>query len=369
LRALAEEAPQYQRDWVAPPQPRLIAAESVPAPESLGGALSKLIGGPDVGSRRYIWEQYDHMVMAATVQRPGGDAAIIRVPETGKGLALCCDVTPRYCAADPDMGAQQAVAEAWRNLSATGAEPLALTNCLNFGNPERPEIMGQFVKAIAGMGKAARALAFPIVSGNVSLYNETNGVAIPPTPAIGGVGLVRDITRHASIGLKPGDEIVLLVGGAPGHLGQTLYQKLALGAYDGAPPPVDLDAEKRNGDFIRTLIRDALTTSVHDISDGGALVCLAEMALAGGIGVRLHPSPAGVPPHAFWFGEDQSRYIVAATRANARLIRERGVQAGIAILELGTTGGSELAIADEPPIALSTLMDRHEAWLPAFMRG
>ncbi len=366
VRALADNAPEYRRPWLAAPQPDSVAPESLPAPESLTAALKSLLAGPDLCSRRFIWEQYDHMVMAATVQRPGGDAAIVRVPGTSKGLALCCDVTPRYCAADPRMGARQAVAETWRNLSAVGAVPLALTNCLNFGNPERPEIMGQFALAVEGMGEAARALDFPVVSGNVSLYNETNGVAIPPTPTIGGVGLIDDIARHASIGFKP-DDIMLLVGGAPGHLGQTLYQKLVLGTLEGAPPPVDLDTEKRNGDFVRALIRDALTTSVHDISDGGALVCIAEMALAGGMGARLHPPPDNVLPHAFWFGEDQARYVVAASRDNARQISDRAAAAGVEIMEIGIIGGSDLTIADEPPVALNTLGELHEAWLPAYM--
>ena len=255
LSALAHAAPVYERPWTPRPKPALVAAEDVPAPNSLLGALESLMGSPHLSSRRWIWEQYDHMVMADTVQRPGGDAAVVRVHGTEKGLAISCDVTPRYCAADPREGAKQAVAECWRNLTAVGADPLAITDCMNFGNPERPEIMGEFVEAVKGMADACTALSFPVVSGNVSLYNETNGVAIPPTPAIGGIGLIPDIAEMATIALKQDGDALILIGPEGGHLGQSLYQELASGGYEGAPPPVDLAAERRAGDFVRGLIR------------------------------------------------------------------------------------------------------------------
>ncbi len=259
----------------------MIAPEDVPAPNSILGALESLMGSPHLCSRRWIWEQYDHMVMGDTIERPGGDAGVVRIHGTQKALAISCDVTPRYCAADPTEGAKQAVAECWRNLTAVGADPLAITDCLNFGNPERPEIMGEFVGAVEGMAEACRALAFPVVSGNVSLYNETNGVAIPPTPAVGGVGLIPDIAKIARIGLTQDGDALILIGAEGGHLGQSLYQELAQGKNDGAPPPVDLDAELRAGNFVRGLIRDGAVSAVHDISDGGLLVAIAEMALAG----------------------------------------------------------------------------------------
>ena len=259
----------------------MVAPEDVPAPNSLLGALETMMGSPHLSSRRWIWEQYDHMVMADTVQRPGGDAGVVRVHGTEKALAISCDVTPRYCAADPYQGAKQAVAECWRNLTATGADPLAITDCMNFGNPERPEIMGEFVGAVKGMAEACTALAFPVVSGNVSLYNETNGIAIPPTPAIGGIGLIPDVAKMATLALKHDGDVLILIGPEGHHLGQSLYQELAAGRYDGAPPPVDLEAERRVGDFVRGLIRAGRVSAVHDISDGGLLVAVAEMALAG----------------------------------------------------------------------------------------
>jgi phosphoribosylformylglycinamidine synthase II len=369
LSALAHAAPVYERPWTPRTKPAVIAAEDVPAPNSLLGALESLMGSPHLSSRRWIWEQYDHMVMADTVQRPGGDAAVVRVHGTEKGLAISCDVTPRYCAADPREGAKQAVVECWRNLTAVGADPLAITDCMNFGNPERPEIMGEFVEAVKGMADACTALSFPVVSGNVSLYNETNGVAIPPTPAIGGIGLIPDIAKMATIALKQDGDALILIGPGGGHLGQSLYQELASGGYEGAPPPVDLAAERRAGDFVRGLIRADRISAVHDISDGGLLVAVAEMALAGGLGVALEAAPEGRPAHAVWFGEDQGRYVVAASQDEAARILQEAAKAGLPARRVGKAAGDALKLPSEAPLLLSSLRTAHERWLPAFMGG
>jgi len=316
-----------------------------------------------------VWEQYDHMVMADTIQRPGGDAAVIRVggPGSRKALALACDVTPRYCAADPETGGAQAVAETWRNLTAVGATPLAITNCLNFGNPERREIMGEIAGCVSGMGKAARALEFPVVSGNVSLYNETNGVAIPPTPGIGGVGLLPDLERMATIALKGEDAVLILLGETRGALGQSLYRAHATGAYDGAPPPVDLEAEQRVGDLVRGLIRDGVTGTVHDVSDGGMLVAVAEMALAGGRGVALDAGEIDIPAHAFWFGEDQARYLVAASEEAAQTIHAEAEKAGVPAQVIGRIGGDGFSMPGETALALDELGRLHEGWFPSYV--
>jgi phosphoribosylformylglycinamidine synthase II len=369
LSALAHAAPVYERPWTPRQKPAAIAAQDVPAPNSLLGALESLMGSAALSSRRWIWEQYDHMVMADTVQRPGGDAAVVRVHGTEKGLAISCDVTPRYCAADPREGAKQAVAECWRNLTAVGADPLAITDCMNFGNPERPEIMGEFVEAVKGMADACTALSFPVVSGNVSLYNETNGVAIPPTPAIGGIGLIPDIAEMATIALKQDGDALILIGPEGGHLGQSLYQKLATGQYEGAPPPVDLAAERRAGDFVRGLIRSGRVCAVHDISDGGLLVAVVEMALAGGRGVTLDAAPEGRPAHAVWFGEDQGRYLVAAAPDEAALILQQAAKAGLPVRRVGQATGDALKLPSEAPLLLSSLRTAHERWLPRFMGG
>lgn len=367
LVALAHQAPVYERPWTPRPPQAAIDPRDIPAPNSIFSALQTLIGSPALSSRCWIWEQFDHMVMTDTVQRPGGDAAVVRVHGTGKSLAISCDVTPRYCAANVREGAKQAVAECWRNLSAVGADPLAITDCMNFGNPERPEIMGEFVEAIEGMAEACTALAFPVVSGNVSLYNETNGVAIPPTPAVGGIGLIPDGAPMARIALSREGDVLLLLGAEAGHLGQSLYQEMMLGRYEGAPPPVDLDQERAAGDLVRTLIRNGEVSAVHDVSDGGLLVAIAEMALAGGRGVALEPAPDNLPAHAVWFGEDQARYVVAASPDKADAIHKAAALAKVPVRLIGSVDGDAIGLVGEAPVLLTALKSAHEDWLPSFM--
>jgi phosphoribosylformylglycinamidine synthase len=366
IKELGDEAPVYDRPFAETAKRKIVRAADVAPPMLIVAALEKLIGSPDLCSRRWVWEQYDHVIIGNTVQRPGGDAAVVRINDGPKALALTSDVTPRYCEADPFEGGKQAVAEAWRNLCAVGAKPLALTDNLNFGNPERPEIMGQLVGCVRGIGEAARALDFPIVSGNVSLYNETNGRAILPTPTIGGVGVLDDFTASMTLRFKAEGEAILLIGETQGWLGQSAYLRDICGREEGAPPPVDLAAERRHGDFVRSLIRDGFVTAAHDISDGGLLVALAEMAIASGIGAVLE-GPSALPAHAFWFGEDQGRYIL--TCKNADLIAERAKAAGVILTRLGATGGKVLAISGERPIAVAQLKEAFESWLPAYMAG
>jgi phosphoribosylformylglycinamidine (FGAM) synthase-like enzyme len=345
----------------------VIDAASIESPIGLADALEKLLAAPDMCSKRWVWEQYDHIIGGNTVQRPGGDAAVIRVEDGPKGLALTTDVTPRYCEADPFEGGKQAVAECWRNLTAVGARPLAITDNLNFGSPERPEIMGQFVACIRGIGEACRALDFPVVSGNVSLYNETNGRAILPTPSIGGVGVLDDFSRSATLAFKHEGETILLVGGDTGWLGQSMYLREVCGREEGAPPPVDLVAEKRNGDFVRGLIGEGAVSAVHDVSDGGVLVAVAEMAIASGIGAALVDVPS--PAEAFWFGEDQARYVVTVPDARIDALITQAGAAGVAARRLGITGGDALTLSGERPLAVAGLRGCFESWLPAYMAG
>ncbi len=369
IKELGDQAPQYDRPWVERPQPPALDPQAIPSSTSCRDDLVRLVGSPDLCSRRWIWEQYDHLIRGDTAQRPGGDAGVVRVNDSGKGLAFSLDVTPRYCAADPFEGGKQAVAECWRNLTAVGAEPLAVTDNLNFGNPERPENMGELVRAIAGISEACRALAFPIVSGNVSLYNETSGAGIPPTPTIGGVGLLPDVAGQATLAFKAPGETIILIGTTAGWLGQSLWLRDIAGREDGAPPPVDLAAEQRHGDFVRRLIRDGSATAVHDCSDGGLAVAVAEMAMAGGIGAGLEPGPAGLPPHAYLFGEDQGRYVVTVPAGAAGEVLAAAGAAGVPAAAIGTTGGDALTLPGEAPISLAELKARHEAWLPDYMAG
>jgi phosphoribosylformylglycinamidine synthase len=373
LGPLADDAPAYDRPWTATPKPAPLGP--VPASTDIAADLLALIGTPDLASRRWIWEQYDHMVGADTIQRPGGDAAVVRVHGTRKGLAISTDCTPRYCVADPVEGGRQAIAESWRNLTAVGATPLATTDCMNFGNPQRPEIMGQFVGCIEGMAEACRALDFPIVSGNVSLYNETKnddgtGSAILPTPAIGGIGLLADWSKSATIAFKAAGEAILLLGESRGHLGQSLWLRDIRGQEAGPPPPVDLAAERRTGDFVRTLIASEAITAVHDLSDGGLAIALAEMALAGGIGAEARLDGGAVEATGLAFGEDQARYLVTARDGDALVAKARA--AGIPATILGTTGGDRLAFTGgdrASAVSLADLRRAHEGFFPALMES
>ncbi len=369
IKELGDQAPEYKRAFVSAAKPAAIDADDVKAPMGVADALEKLIGTPDLCSKRWVWEQYDHIILGNTVQRPGGDAAVVRVRNGPKGLALTTDVTPRFCEADPFEGGKQAVAECWRNLTAVGARPLAVTDNLNFGNPERPEIMGQFVGCIRGIAEACKALAFPVVSGNVSLYNETNGRAILPTPSIGGVGLIDDFTKSASLAFKRAGEAILLVGETTGWLGQSMYLRELCGREEGAPPPVDLLEERENGDFIRARILDGSASAAHDLSDGGLAVALAEMAMASGIGAALTAAPDDIPAHAYWFGEDQARYLVTVPAAKVATVLVRARAASVPVWAIGTTGGDALTLGDERPILVTILRERFEGWLPAYMAG
>ena len=333
-------------------------------PLDTGEALQKLMGSPDIASRRWVWEQYDHTVMADTIQLPGGDAAVVRVHGTDKALAMTADVTPRYCFADPVEGGRQAVAEAYRNLCAVGARPLAATDNLNFGNPEKPEIMGQLVGCIKGIGEACAALDMPIVSGNVSLYNETEGTGILPTPTIGGVGLLPDASTMMTMGFKEAGQPILLIGAREGgHLGRSIYLRDLHGREEGAPPPVDLRAERMAGELVQALIEQGLITACHDVSDGGIAVALAEMALAGSFGCTVR-SPGGSDAEVF-FGEDQGRYLVTVA-SDMEPVFNLADGAGIPAPWIGETGGDAVVLG-EASVPLATLRAAHEGWFPTYM--
>jgi phosphoribosylformylglycinamidine synthase len=322
---------------------------------------------PDMCSKRWVWEQYDHMVMGDTIQRPGADAGVVRVHGTNKGLAVTTDVTPRYVKADPYEGGKQVVAEVWRNLTAVGADPLAITDCLNFGSPENPEIMGQFVGAVEGMSEACKLLEFPVVSGNVSFYNETQSQAILPTPAVGGVGLLPDLDKHMDLGFKNDADVLILLGEEHGALGQSIYLRDILDRIQGPPPPVDLATEKATGDFVRTLIRNAQVNAVHDCSDGGLYIAIAEMAMAGNLGADITLGKSPLPAHAILFGEDQGRYIIAASATDADDILEQAQADNITARRLGHVTGSTLTIEGKNPISLTDLSRAHDDWLPNYM--
>ncbi len=365
IKELGDEAPLYDRPHVATPKRQVLDPASVAPTMGTREALLTLLATPDLASKRWVWEQYDHLILGNSVRRPGGDAAVVRIGEGPKGLALCTDVTQRYCEADPYEGGKQAVAEAWRNITATGALPRAATDNLNFGNPEKPEVMGQFVGCVRGIGEACRALDFPIVSGNVSLYNESAGRGILPTPSIGGVGIIADVSTSASLAFAADGETILLIGDTRGWLGQSLYLREICGREEGAPPPVDLGAERAHGDFVRPRIVERRVSAAHDVSDGGLALALAEMALAGDIGATIDV-PDGLPAHAWLFGEDQARYLVTASPANAEAMLRDAAAGGVPCRRIGTTGGTALVLGDAT-IDLADLRHAHEDWLPGYM--
>lgn len=363
--SLSDAAPVYERPFVK--RAPYTGTPTFDKTRSLTASLTKIIGSPDLCSKAWVYEQYDSSVMADTVQHPGGDAAVVRVHGTSKALSMTADVTPRYCKADPFEGGKQAVAEAWRNLTAVGSLPLAVTDNLNFGNPEKPEIMGEIISAIDGIGEACRALDFPIVSGNCSLYNETQGEGIDPTPTIGAVGLMADVRKMATIAFKRTGDVIMLIGDVKGHLGQSVYAheiEGIAGEKAGACPPVDLTQEKKNGDFIRGQIEAGLDT-VHDISDGGIAVALAEMALAGKIGADVAGQGDKIP---FFFGEDQACYLIAAPADKAQSLIAAAAEAGVKTAKLGTVGGTALTLAGEA-VEVAALKKAHEEWLPTYMAG
>ena len=363
IEPLVTQAPLYDRPWVPSPTLPDLGPKDVEARDTIE-ALKTLIACPDLASKRWIYEQYDHLVMGRTVQKPGGDAAVVGLPDSDKALALVTDCTPRYCQADPKRGGMQAVTETWRNITAVGGTPLAITDNMNFGNPERPEIMGQFALCIEGMAEACIALDYPVVSGNVSLYNETNGKGILPTPSIGGVGILADVNKSMSLAFKAAAETIILIGETKGHLGASLYLREVLGREEGAPPPVDLAAERRNGDFVRGLITTGQITACHDLSDGGLLPGLADMAMAGNVGALIL-NPTDIPAHGFFFGEDQGRYVLATSAPDAVLAAAKA--AGVPALTIGQTGGSQLTVAGANAISVKELTALHEAWLPGYM--
>ncbi|MEO7603368.1 MAG: phosphoribosylformylglycinamidine synthase subunit PurL [Sphingomicrobium sp.] len=384
LGPLADDAPLYERPFVRTPPPAPLT--NIPESTDIAADLLKLMASPSIASRRWIWEQYDSQVGADTVQT-GGDAAVVRVHGTKKALAMTTDCTPRYCFADPFEGGKQAVAEAYRNLCAVGAKPLAITNCLNFGNPQRPEIMGQIVGCLEGMSEACIALDFPIVSGNVSLYNETKnddgtGSAILPTPAIGGVGVLEDWEKSSKVGFTAEMASLWMLGGEGAHLGQSIWSHEILDRDDGPPPNVDLSVEKKTGELVREIIRRGLASGVHDISDGGLLVAAAEMALAASKGLQIvaqtfsdSASLAGQ-----MFGEGQGRYLIAGNDHQDMTVARLARDAGIPCSRIGLTGGDYMPEIlsvnwnDEErrqtpivEIPLADLRAAHEGFFPALM--
>ncbi len=370
IAPLADDAPNYNRPYEKTEKRPELKADSIGLSD-LNSALKTMVKSPDLASRRWIWEQYDRHVMADTVDssQSGGDAAIVRIHGKNKAVAITTDVTPRYCYADPYEGGKQCVVETWRNLTCVGADPIAITDCLNFGNPERPDIMGQFVGCIEGMNEACRALDYPVVSGNVSLYNETNGQAIPPTPAVGGVGLIPHLEHFTTLaGAKDGDALIM-IGETHGWIGSSIYLREIANREEGAPPPVDLALEKLNGDYVRQLIRNRRVHAAHDCSDGGFLIAATEMALAGNIGLDIRRPSGNTALSGWYFGEDQARYLLAVDQNSVNPILSTADGKGVKAAMIGTFGGSRITSNDGLDLEVSEIRSIYEAWFPTLMES
>ena len=365
INILVEDAPEYQRDYIVNDPSPLISFESKDFEDKdILSDLLKMISHPNLCSRKWIWEQYDHMVMADTVVRPGSDAAVVRVHGTNKGIAISTDCSPTYCRHNSYEGGKHAVVETWRNIVASGAEPIAITDCMNFGNPEKPEIMGQFVECIRGMGDACSKLNYPVISGNVSLYNETNGEGIYPTPAIGGVGLIRDLSNTMTIDLKNEGNVLCLIGESNNHLGNSHYLSIIQNKEDGGTPSINLDDELKNGKFILDCVAEKLLKSVHDVGEGGVLVAIAEMCISGKQGIKIDITKDFL--HGFFFGEDQARYLVEVSQNKLEQLEVDASKSAVKIERIGEIGGTSISINSIGEVELSSLIDHHTKWFNEF---
>ena len=361
ITSLADEAPKYNREWISTPLPEAINIDKKLNDLDIKDCLIKLLTHPNQSNKSWVWEQYDHMVMGDTIQKPGGDAAVVRVHGTNKAIAATVDCTPRYCFAHPHTGGMQAVCETYRNLSAVGAEPRAITNCLNFGNPEKKEIMGQLVEVIKGMSEACLALDYPVISGNVSLYNETNGVGIKPTPTIGGVGLIQDSNKSTTISIKATGNLLLIIGETKGHIHQSALCYDILHIKKGPPPTINLSEEKKNSFFIRDLINKKIALSVHDISDGGIALTIAEMCMSGKIGANITTNLIDAERIKFLFGEDQARYVIEVKSADYDNIVKLAKEKEVSLLQIGSTKAENLTI-DDIKITVEDMLTLNNKW-------
>ena len=365
INILVEDAPEYQREYVVDdPTPSVELNRNELDDNNILEDLLKMVSHPNLCSRKWIWEQYDHMVMADTVVRPGSDAAVVRVHDTNKGIAISTDCSPTYCKHNSFEGGKHAVVETWRNIIASGALPIAITDCMNFGNPEKPEIMGQFVECIRGMGEACSKLNYPVISGNVSFYNETNGEGIYPTPAIGGVGLIKDLSNTMTIALKKEGSYICVIGKNNNHLGNSQYLSIIKNKEIGSTPSIDLNEELKNGKFVLNCIEKSKFEAVHDIADGGLLIALAEMSIYGKKGVKIDVDKSSLIEYLF--GEDQSRYLVEISKNNVKDIMSEAEKNNVFVEKIGLTQADQFEIKNIGKIQVKELILAHESWFKKF---
>ena len=368
LSSLSNEAPVYDRKWKKNSNSKKINIPKDFKSLKILESLKIILMSPNNSEKSWVWEQYDHTVMGDTVQKPGGDSGVIRIHGKNKGVAITVDSSAHYCLADPATGGKQVVCESWRNLISVGSKPIAITNCLNFGNPEKEEIMGQFVETVDGISQACKYLDFPVVSGNVSFYNETKNKAISPTPTIGGVGLIKNLDSMMNRNLKEIESHIFVIGRTLGHLFQSEFFREILEFKDGPPPEINLFNEKNNGLLIKRLIAEKLVNSVHDISSGGILVTLCEMCIAGKIGAKIKVPQNNLGIHEYLFGEDQSRYIIEVSKKNknevSKILEENNIYYDI----IGKTQNDRISLENEFDVKLSELEKLNTFWFRNYFK-
>ncbi len=367
VSSLSKDAPVYDRKWIKSVKKKTFAPKNFNT-HKIEKCLKKILASPNNSRKSWVWEQYDNTVMGDTVQKPGGNSGVIRVHGKNKGVALTIDSSAHYCNANPMDGGKQVVCEAWRNLISVGATPLAITNCLNFGNPEKEKIMGQFVETIDGMSQACSYLNFPVVSGNVSFYNETNNQSIIPTPTIGGVGLIKDLNKMITSNFKEIGSNIIIIGKTLGHLYQSEFFKEVLNYNEGYPPSTNLFNEKNNGLSILDLVSKKLVNSIHDISAGGLLVCLTEMCLSGKIGAKIKIPRNNIEKHNYLFGEDQSRYIIEVKKENLNKVTSLLNKNSIFYENIGNTQNENLEVEDELKLDLNELYKLNNNWFENYFK-
>ena len=367
---LAENAPMYDRKWKKSKLPQKIDyPKDLFKSLKLESCLTKIISNPNICDKQWIWEQYDHTVMGDTIQKPGGDAGVVRVHGTNKAVAASVDSSAVYCYAHPLTGGKQVVCESWRNLISVGSQPVAITNCLNFGNPEKEKNMGEFVECVNGISEAAKFLNFPVVSGNVSFYNETKDKGIKPTPSIGGVGILNDYKNMLTMDLKKEGNLILVIGKTEGHLDQSIFSRIILLEKKGPPPEVNLFNEKNNGETILKLLNKKLIISCHDISVGGMIIALSKMCIKGNKGVKLNSQIKLLNKFNYFFAEDQGRYIIEIENNNLAMVKKVLEENSVHFDELGVVDGNKLTFKDELNISIQDLNKKYKSWLKNYMIG
>ena len=365
---LVENSPMYERKWKKTKLPKKIKIEKEQFKNlKVVNVLNKVLSNPNIASKEWVWQQYDHTVMGDTIQKPGGDAGVVRVHGTNKAVAASVDSSAVYCWAHPLSGGKQIVCESWRNLISVGAIPIAITNCLNFGSPENENNMGEFVECLQGLGEAGEFLNFPVVSGNVSFYNQTKNIGIKPTPAIGGVGLIKNYKNMVSMDLKKTGNILLVIGKTEGHLDQSLFARDILNEKNGPPPEINLFNEKNNGETVLKLIEKKYIKSAHDVSLGGIITALSKMCIKGKKGAKLKKPNYLINPYEFFFGEDQGRYIIEIEKNNLSNVVDILEKNSVHYEDLGTVDENWLIIDEKSKVSIDELIKSHTNWLTNYM--